>query len=85
MASTSEDADLAPSRAEGYNLSEKKTVEEYASLDAKYDPPERVLLNLLSDESLKRWKESLGLSGDVVPSDPNDPRKVRKKIQMFEG
>jgi len=37
MASTSDDTDLAPSHTEGYNLSEKKTVEEYAKLDEKFD------------------------------------------------
>jgi hypothetical protein len=39
MASTSEDAELAPSTAPGYKITEKKTVQEYAALDAKYESP----------------------------------------------
>jgi Rho GDP-dissociation inhibitor len=29
-----------------------------------------------NDESLRKWKESLGISGGPTISDPNDPRKV---------
>ena len=36
MGSANEDADLAPSVASGYKITEKKTVGEYAALDAKY-------------------------------------------------
>jgi hypothetical protein len=36
MGATNDDADLAPSTAAGYKISEKKTVDEYAALDAKY-------------------------------------------------
>jgi hypothetical protein len=36
MASTSEEAELAPSTAAGYKITEKKTLEEYTALDAKY-------------------------------------------------
>ncbi|KAI8816760.1 immunoglobulin E-set [Fimicolochytrium jonesii] len=53
--------DLAPTATTGYKAPEKKTVEELANLDAQ-------------DESLKKWKESLGLKAAVGPSD--DPRKV---------
>jgi len=35
MSSNNEDADLAPSVAAGYKITEKKTVDEYAALDAK--------------------------------------------------
>jgi hypothetical protein len=42
MASTSDDADLAPSNTEGYRITEKKTVDEYAALDAKFEPPKSV-------------------------------------------
>jgi hypothetical protein len=35
MTSTNEDADLAPSVATGYKITEKKTVDEYAALDAE--------------------------------------------------
>jgi Rho GDP-dissociation inhibitor len=43
--------DLAPSLTAGYKPGEKKTIEELAKLDAQ-------------DESLKKWKESLGLKAD---------------------
>lgn len=50
-----------------YKVSEKKTISEYAALDAE-------------DESLRKWKESLGITQDVATGktlgDPNDPRKV---------
>jgi hypothetical protein len=35
MTSTNEEADLAPSVAAGYKITEKKTVDEYTALDAK--------------------------------------------------
>lgn len=58
------DDDLVPSRAEGYKLGEKKTVDEYAQLDAK-------------DEALNRWKASLGIGiGGATIGDPNDKRPV---------
>jgi hypothetical protein len=38
MASSNEDADLAPSVAAGYRITEKKTVDEYAALDSKSIP-----------------------------------------------
>ncbi|KAI8909428.1 hypothetical protein PhCBS80983_g00713 [Powellomyces hirtus] len=53
--------DLAPTQTAGYKAPEKKTVAELAQLDA-------------GDESLKKWKESLGLKAAVGPAD--DPRKV---------
>ena len=43
MTSTHDDADLAPSLAAGYKLTEKKTVGEYAALDAKCVTPYRVV------------------------------------------
>ncbi|CAE6424255.1 unnamed protein product [Rhizoctonia solani] len=44
------DDDLAPTNTAGYKVTAKKTVDEYANLDA-------------NDESLARWKESLGIKG----------------------
>lgn len=44
-----EEDELAPTQTTGYKPGEKKTLEEYQSLDAQ-------------DESLKKWKESLGLN-----------------------
>lgn len=47
-----------------YKVSAKKTLEEYRNLDAE-------------DESLAKWKESLGLGADVLPLEyPGDKRKV---------
>ncbi|KAI5795520.1 rho guanidine dissociation inhibitor [Geopyxis carbonaria] len=58
------DDELKPSVTEGYKVGEKKTVEEYAKLDAE-------------DESLARWKESLGIgasSGGGSLGEPGDMR-----------
>lgn len=43
-----DDEDLKPSQTAGYNPGVAKTLEEYANLDAQ-------------DESLRKWKESLGI------------------------
>ncbi|CCF56409.1 hypothetical protein KAFR_0B01110 [Kazachstania africana CBS 2517] len=49
---------------DGYKVTAKKTVDEYKNLDAE-------------DQSLAKWKESLGLSSDVLPLEfPGDKRKV---------
>uniref|UniRef100_A0A1D1YB60 Rho GDP-dissociation inhibitor n=1 Tax=Anthurium amnicola TaxID=1678845 RepID=A0A1D1YB60_9ARAE len=53
--------DLTPSQTAGYKVGEKKTIDELHNLDA-------------NDESLKRWKESLGLKTATGPTD--DPRRV---------
>lgn len=55
-----------------YKVSAKKTLDEYKTLDAE-------------DESLAKWKESLGLSADVLPLEfPGDKRRVViKKIQLI--
>lgn len=46
----------------GYKVGEKKSVNEYASLDAE-------------DESLARWKASLGIGATATTAvDPNAPR-----------
>ncbi|KAK9480392.1 immunoglobulin E-set [Lipomyces japonicus] len=57
--------DLVHVPAEGYKVGTKKTVDEYVQLDN-------------NDESLKKWKESLGLvgSGSGSIGDVNDKRKV---------
>jgi len=56
-----EEDDFAPSTTAGYKVGEKKTIDEYANLDA-------------NDESLKKWKESLGIHKAAGPAD--DPRRV---------
>lgn len=48
MADHHEEDELAPTQTAGYKVGEKKTLEEYETLDAH-------------DESLKKWKQSLGL------------------------
>ena len=47
-----QDEDFGPSATPGYKITEKKSIQEYQNLDA-------------NDESLKRWKESLGLTSSV--------------------
>ncbi|KAF3311364.1 hypothetical protein TWF173_008501 [Orbilia oligospora] len=53
--------ELAAGETEGYKVGEKKTIDEYKNLDAE-------------DESLNKWKASLGLGAAI--GDPNDPRTV---------
>ncbi|KAH7344541.1 E set domain-containing protein [Rhizoctonia solani] len=48
--SAEHDDDLNPTQTTGYKVTAKKTVDEYANLDA-------------NDESLARWKASLGIAG----------------------
>lgn len=59
------DTELEAENAVGYKVTEKKTINEYAKLDA-------------DDEALNKWKESLGLSNTsgTTIGDPNDKRKV---------
>ncbi|MCJ1421558.1 hypothetical protein MMC32_007922 [Xylographa parallela] len=62
MASQGDD-DLVASKTEGYKVGEKKTVEEYAKLDQ-------------NDESLNRWKASLGIAtGAPLAVAPGDTRR----------
>ncbi|PGH28829.1 rho GDP-dissociation inhibitor [[Emmonsia] crescens] len=70
MANDHED-DLAASKTAGFKVGEKKTLEEYQQLDA-------------NDESLNRWKASLGLGTGTSISDPNDPRKCIIKSLSLE-
>ncbi|KAK2766876.1 hypothetical protein FQN54_006190 [Arachnomyces sp. PD_36] len=69
MADHAED-ELAANKTAGFVVGEKKTVEEYKKLDEH-------------DESLKRWKASLGL-GENSLTDPNDPRKCIIKSLSLE-
>lgn len=54
---------MNPTPTAGYKPGEKKSIQEYESLDA-------------GDESLRRWKESLGISSTAMQgaTDPNAPR-----------
>lgn len=55
--------DLQPENT-SYKISEKRTIEEYTNLDA-------------NDESLNKWKKSLGLNtGKELDVEPGDKRKV---------
>ncbi|KAF2009937.1 E set domain-containing protein [Aaosphaeria arxii CBS 175.79] len=56
------DDELTPEQTAGFKVGEKKTIDEYQQLDQ-------------NDESLRKWKESLGLGTGKSISDPNDPRK----------
>ncbi|KAK2746320.1 hypothetical protein FQN57_003201 [Myotisia sp. PD_48] len=65
------DDDLATSKTAGFKIAEKKTVEEYHELDK-------------NDESLQRWKASLGLGSGTPIADPNDPRTCIIKSLALE-
>ncbi|KAI0442571.1 rho GDP dissociation inhibitor [Xylaria telfairii] len=57
-----EENDHLPEETQGYKLSQpKQSLAEYQDMDA-------------NDESLQRYKKSLGLGGGKDLSDPNDPR-----------
>jgi len=60
MAERVTDEELQAERTQGFKVGEKKTIDEYHKLDE-------------GDDSLRKWKESLGLGGAGI-SDPNDPR-----------
>ncbi|ETS83565.1 hypothetical protein PFICI_05441 [Pestalotiopsis fici W106-1] len=70
MASHEQD-DHMPEETQGYKLSQpKQSLAEYQNMDA-------------NDESLQRYKQSLGLSGGADLSDPNDKRVcIIKKLSM---
>ncbi|KAF2196400.1 rho-gdp dissociation inhibitor [Delitschia confertaspora ATCC 74209] len=56
------DDELKPETTEGFKVGQKKTIEEYQQLDQ-------------NDESLRKWKESLGIgTGKPLATDPNDKR-----------
>jgi len=60
--SSSNDQELLPEQTQGFKVGEKRTIDEYHQMDA-------------NDESLQRYKQSLGLGGGGKDlSDPNDPR-----------
>ncbi|MCJ1423523.1 hypothetical protein MMC29_001407 [Sticta canariensis] len=62
MASHGEE-DLVATTTAGFKVGEKKTLEEYTKLDQE-------------DDSLNRWKASLGISNSpALPVDPSDTRR----------
>lgn len=54
--------DLSAEQTPGFKVGQNRTIDEYKQLDQ-------------NDESLRKWKESLGLGTGKDISDPNDPRK----------
>ncbi|EPQ27639.1 uncharacterized protein PFL1_04777 [Pseudozyma flocculosa PF-1] len=63
------DDELATTKTAGYNPGEKKTLDEYTKLDAE-------------DESLARWKASLGLDTASAAVDPNAPKLQLHSISL---
>jgi len=61
------DDELKPSTTEGYKVGEKKTIDEYANLDAE-------------DESLARWKQSLGIAPGASAGSIGEPGDTRKVV-----
>ncbi|KAF2152534.1 E set domain-containing protein [Myriangium duriaei CBS 260.36] len=55
------DDDLSAEQTEGFKVGEKKTIDEYQKLDQ-------------NDESLRKWKESLGIGSGNTIGDASDPR-----------
>ncbi|KAH8912935.1 E set domain-containing protein [Coniochaeta sp. PMI_546] len=65
--------EVLPEETSGYKLSQpKQSLAEYQQMDA-------------NDESLQRYKESLGLGGGKDLSDPNDPRTCIIKSLSLES
>ncbi|OBT68557.1 rho GDP-dissociation inhibitor [Pseudogymnoascus sp. 23342-1-I1] len=57
-----DDHDTLPEETAGFKVGERKTLNEIQNMDAE-------------DESLQRYKASLGLSSGATTSDPSDPRQ----------
>lgn len=97
----SQDDDLQASATEGYKIGEKKTVEEYAKLGKPCILDLNSILHLLvlgshrpcpdsradqNDESLNRWKASLGISSSPpITVDPTDQRRCVIKTLALEA
>lgn len=78
---TPHDDELQPEQTAGFKVGEKKTIDEYQKLGVQSSeqnkPRDRIDLHTdQNDESLRKWKESLGLGTGESISDPSDPRKV---------
>ncbi|KAJ2720596.1 rho GDP dissociation inhibitor [Coemansia sp. Benny D115] len=71
MSHAQDNDELVAVQTEGYNPGEKKGISELQSLDA-------------NDESLNKWKASLGLNQVQAPF-PNDPRTVIVQALVFES
>lgn len=60
------DDELRPTQTQGYKVGEKKTLEEYSQLDA-------------NDESLQRWKASLGIADGAGAGGDKPKVRVREE------
>ncbi|CAO1613612.1 unnamed protein product [Jaminaea pallidilutea] len=66
------DEELRPTQTEGYKIGEKKSVNEYAQLDA-------------NDESLNRWKASLGIGAEGAAGDPSKPKLTLHSLSLVSA
>lgn len=64
------DDELRPTQTQGYKVGEQKTVDELANLDA-------------NDESLNRWKASLGISAGAGSGDPSKPKLTLHSLSLI--
>ncbi|PWZ02020.1 putative rho GDP dissociation inhibitor [Testicularia cyperi] len=63
------DDELATTATAGYKVGEKKTLDEYTKLDAE-------------DESLARWKASLGIGASGAAADPSAPKLTLHSLSL---
>ncbi|KAI6035252.1 immunoglobulin E-set [Pisolithus orientalis] len=69
MSSADDQDDLKPSFTQGYKPSAAKSAEEYAKLDAE-------------DESLARWKASLGITSGATSRDTSGPKVTVLTLEL---
>ncbi|KAI6152038.1 immunoglobulin E-set [Pisolithus tinctorius] len=69
MSSADDQDDLKPSFTQGYKPSAAKSAEEYAKLDAE-------------DESLARWKASLGITSGTTSRDTSGPKVTVLTLEL---
>ncbi|TCD66944.1 hypothetical protein EIP91_000722 [Steccherinum ochraceum] len=69
MSAPHEDDEFAPSSTPGYKIGAAKTVEEYANLDAE-------------DESLARWKASLGIVPGATGAAASGPQVTVETLEL---
>ncbi|KAK2466371.1 hypothetical protein APHAL10511_002013 [Amanita phalloides] len=72
MSNNEDQEELSPTTTPGYKPSAVKSVEEYAKLDAE-------------DESLARWKASLGIRADGAPAPTVGPKITVLTLQLLSS